>query len=206
MARQSKPPLYHPFPFNERAHGIVGNMIEAAEEWLVRNGVCQAHETDEYLTIEYIKQCGKIIEHASSYIESDGYSGTDIFLWYLSNASKSQLRAKYNRNWQVCSSQLHWHTKFYFRNYLEKLRESYLELLPALPDVKAIDRNGILKLAAANLADVRRDINRERRRRGAESDRLIVPDEIMNLRISHTSRNIIVGMKNTRKLPFLMNK
>jgi hypothetical protein len=90
------------------------------------------------------------------------------------------------RNTRKCALQLHWHTHYYFGNYHTILRHCYLQILRTLSDLDAIDRNGVLQLAAATLPGVRADIRRTRRRLGAERDRLIVADDTMNRRIEAT--------------------
>lgn len=185
MARKSSTPDTQPQPFNERAHGIVGDMIEAAELALIRNGVCQPTETDMHLTMDYIRQCGSFHEAAQVYMENDGRLASGIFLWRLSQASKAQLRAKYHRNWRICEVQLHWHAHYYFPMYLRTLREVSLKLLHNLPTLTAIDQNGVLRLAMANLPNVLRDVRRERRRRGADWDKLLIDDGVADRRITH---------------------
>ncbi len=157
-----------PEPFNDKAHAIVSEVLDAAEAWLVRTGKCEPPQTDDYLTMAYIKENGAFLEHAAVYLESEGRIAADLFLWALSNALKGTAKTRY------------------FRNYHAILRQTYLQLLRTLPDVRAIDHNGVLKLAAATLPGVRTDIRRERRRRGADSDRLIVRDDTMNNRIRNT--------------------
>ncbi|WP_288986280.1 hypothetical protein [uncultured Sphingopyxis sp.] len=175
-----------PEPFNDKAHAIVSEVLDAAEAWLVRTGKCEPPQTDDYLTMAYIKENGAFLEHAAVYLESEGRIAADLFLWALSNALKGTAKTRYIRHDRKCAIQLHWHTHIYFRNYHAILRQTYLQLLRTLPDVRAIDHNGVLKLAAATLPGVRTDIRRERRRRGADSDRLIVRDDTMNNRIRNT--------------------
>ena len=204
-AMSLKPPILdtQPQPFNDKADRIVSDMLDAAELALVRNGICQSHEADAYLTMDYIKECGTFLEHASFYVESEGRIAADLFLWRLSNASNGPLRARYNRHWRICALQLHWHTKVYFRGYLDVLRDTYLNLLAALPSVSAIDSNGVLKLAAANLPNVRTHIRRERRRRGADSDRLIIADADLDRRIKHINKIGIEDLTNKYDLKYL---
>lgn len=182
MAKLTNLSPHERFSFDPAAHEIVGNTIVAEEDNLIHNGVCKPHETDAYLSIEYIKQCGSLIRGSGVFVESDVYHGAGIFLQRLSLSCTRSLATKLSRHDRICSLQLQWHTPLYLRSFETKLYEIYLALLPTLPDVQAIDQNGILKLAAACLPNVKRDINRERRRRGAETDRLIVSNESVELR------------------------
>lgn len=180
--------LYNqPQPFNDRAHAILSDVLDEAERWLIRNGVCQPHEADEYLTMAFIKESGAFLEHATAYLENEGRFAADLFLWML---PKGKAKARYLRNDQKCALQLHWHTIYYFRTYHVILRQTSLRLLRTLPGIAEIDRNGVLMLAAANLPGVRADIRRERRFRGAERERTIVSDEAMSCRILHVERRI----------------
>lgn len=185
MGRKSAILQTQPQPFNERAHGIVGDIIEAAELALIRNGVCQPNETDMHLTMDYIRQCGSFLEHGQAYLENEGRLAAGIFLWRLSQAANARLRAKYHRNWLICEVQLHWHAHYYFPMYLQTLREVSLKLLHNLPSLNAIDQNGVLRLAMANLPNVLRDVRRERRRRGADWDKLLIEDSVADRRINH---------------------
>lgn len=167
-------PLNHPQPFNDKAHVIVAEIFDENERRLVRQGRCQPHEAMDYLTVAFIKESGEFLNHGTCYLENEGRIAADLFLWYL---PKTKVKARYLRNDRICALQLHWHTHYYFHRYHPLLRQATLKLLANLPDIAAIDRNGVLHLAARTLPGVRTDINRERRRRGAESDRLIVPND-----------------------------
>lgn len=182
------------FAFDPKAHEILGDAVVSAEDRLVQNGVCKPSETDAILSAKLIAQCGSMIRGSSLFVESDVYNGCGIFLDRIALDCNRTLSTKLKRNDRICSMQLQWHTQLYLRNFEALLYQTYLELLPSLPNVSAIDQNGIMKLAAAMLPNgrsVRRDINRERQRRGAEGDRIIVPNDALELRnIANTRRTL----------------
>jgi len=197
MAR--KPSTLHtqPQPFNEKAHSILANVFDAAEAWLIRHGVCRPEETGKYLTMLFIKESGEFLEHASFYTESEGRLAAGLFLHRL---PKGRMKAQYMRHRRICDIQLHWHTHYYFRDYYPILQQTYLNLLRRLPDLPAIDRNGVLMLAARTLDGAKADINRERRMRGADSDRNIVADDTMYRSLAHFHKDQFEQLANMLKL------
>jgi hypothetical protein len=190
MARKSDP-YRDPQPFNDRAHEIVRDMIEAAELVLARNRLCHASEANEVIAMNYIRECGSLLNGISFYVENEGRIAADIFLGKLANAAKPMLRQRYHRSHRICGIHLHWHVRYYFPTFLGSLRKLSLLLLQQSRHVRTIDQNGILKLAAANLPNVKADINNHRRRLGASSDRLIISKDDRNRRIAHTSEGVL---------------
>lgn len=167
--RASKPTTSEPQPFNERAHVLLSRKLDLSEQWLVQNGVCEARDADDYLTMLFIKVSGEFIEHATVFTENDGRVAGELFLSTLPGS-----KAGVGQDVRRCAIQLHWHPHYYFRNFYPLLQQTCLHLLQALPDVPAINANGVLMLAARTIPGIKADINRERRRRGATEDRSIV--------------------------------
>lgn len=201
MTRRKRVWATQPQPFNERAHPIVADVIDAAERWLIRNGVCEPQQTDEYLTMAYVKECGQFLEHGC-YTENEGRIAADLYLSRLSNAGTKALKERYHRNYDLCALHLHWHTPYYFPDYHRILRMTYIHLLRTLEGLDEIDRNGVLKLAARNLPGVRTDINRERRRRGATKDRILIADGELSRSMAHFYGDKLIELKmiiNTTK-------
>lgn len=171
-------------PFNDRAHGIVSEVLDYAEDRLARDGTCASRDAAEYLALDYIKTCGDFIEHSVVYLENDERIGADLFLAKL---PKGRLKARFERNARKCASQLSTHTHVYFPDYPKLLRLAYLHVLANTTDLDAIRRSGVLMLASATLPGVRTDIRRELRRRGATWDRTIVQDATLERRIGFAS-------------------
>ncbi len=190
-------PLSHPQPFNEKAHAVLANVFDAAEQWLVRNDVCKPHQTDAYLTMLFIKESGDFLEHASFYTEGEGRIAAGLFLHRL---PKGKAKPQYLSNHWICDIQLHWHTHYYFRNYYPLLQQAYVGILRMLPTLNAIDRNGVLMLAARTLDGAKADINRERRMRGADADRNIVADDTLGRSLAHFHRNQFEQLSDMFKL------
>lgn len=167
--------------FNEKAHAILSDVFDQAEERLVRDSICPAPNASEYLALDYIKTCGDFIEHSVVYLENDERIGADLFLAKL---PKGKLRPKFDRHAHKCAVQLSTHTHVYFPDYPKLLRLAYLHVLANTADLETIRRSGVLMLAAASLPGVRTDIRRELRRRGATWDRTIVCDDTLAVRLA----------------------
>lgn len=177
-------PSTHPQPFNQRAHPIVAALIDAAEVWAITKGLCDPQDAEDFLAITYILENGQFLENAT-YIENEGRIAADLFLWRLSNVAKAGLRDRFYRNSRACSMQLHWHTDFYFREFRTVLQQTCIRILQNAPDLATIDRNGALKLAVRYLPGADDEINRERRRRGANEDRMFMPFDELNRSMKH---------------------
>ena len=54
--------------FNDKAHVILQDMLDYAEERIVRKGLCTPDNAVEYLALDYIKTCGDFIEHGAGSI------------------------------------------------------------------------------------------------------------------------------------------
>lgn len=174
--------------FDEKAHVLLSDVLDQTESRLVREGVCKPESASEYLTVRYIKACGDFIEHASVYLENDERIAADLF---LSELAKGALKARFNRNAKICAVQLSKHTLVYFPDYNKLLRLYYLQVLAASDVVSTLRHNGVLLLAAATLPGVRSDARRELRRRGANHDALLVPDETIQDLIGRSESNLL---------------
>lgn len=171
--------------FDDRAHSIVSEVLDQAEDKLTRDGICVARDAAEYLALDYIKTCGDFFEHGAVYLENEERIGADLFLAKL---PKGKLKARFERNARRCASQLSTHTPVYFPDYPKLLRLAYLHILANTTDLDAIRRSGVVMLASATLPGVLTDVRRELRRRGATWDRTIVLDAALERRISGENR------------------
>ncbi|MCJ1959894.1 hypothetical protein [Novosphingobium mangrovi (ex Hu et al. 2023)] len=198
MAKRKLVPASQPLPFNPKAHPIVLKLIDAAEVWAIRNGECEAHNAEEWLTCQYLLCSDSVLARSQCFLESEGRIAADIFLYQLSKCAPSKVVMDYRRNEHICAMQLHWHTQSYFRNFDAALQQAYIRVLHSSETLQQIDDSGIIKLAVRYFAanDVRAEINRERRRRGATSDRLMMPQSQIEVAKVHFSQspNLIVNI------------
>jgi hypothetical protein len=170
--------------FNEKAHRLLAEMLDEAEDRLLGMDVCEPQEADEYLTALYIRECGAFIEHSAVYLQNEERIAADLFLGKL---PRRRTRQWSNRRMRICAVQLSTNTPVYFPKYHTMLRLAYLHVLNQTEDWQALRRSGILMLAAATLPGVRSDIRRELRRRGAAHISLIVPDDELQKRLGNMS-------------------
>jgi hypothetical protein len=165
--------------FNDKAHVIVQDMLDYAEERLVRDGICTPANADEYLALNYIKTCGDFIQHSAQYLENEERIGADLFLAKLTTGA---LRSRFERNKRICALQLSANARLYFREYQNLLRLASLHVLQTAKDWQTIRWSGVVLLAAASLPGVLTDVRRELRRRGMTYDVTLVADATVQQR------------------------
>lgn len=170
--------------FNDKAHVIVQDLLDYAEERVVRSGLCTPDYAVEYLALDYIKTCSDFIEHGAQYLETDERIGADLFLAKL---PKGRLKSRFERNKRACAVQLSTNTRMYFPEYHKLLRLALLHVLQSAPTAEAVRWSGVVLLAAASLPNVRTDIRRELRRRGMVYDVTLVGDEALAKRIGNAA-------------------
>ncbi|NTZ43617.1 hypothetical protein G7A66_11090 [Altererythrobacter sp. SALINAS58] len=174
--------------FDDKAHAILQDVLDYAEERLTREGSQAPDSATTYLTLEYINASRGLMSHASQYLESDEWAAAAIF---LSTLPWGRLKQRLDRNSSACARQLARNTCLYFPNFRLLLRLSLLQVLSSAEGPETIRWNGIVLLAAASLPGVRADIRRELRRRGLAWDVTLVGDLIMEKRIGYqTSPNV----------------
>ncbi|KTE13298.1 MULTISPECIES: hypothetical protein [unclassified Sphingopyxis] len=159
--------------FNNRAHEIISGVLDRAEDWIARNGVCPAHQADAHLTTKYIEACANIIRGGVVYLAADERIGADIFLSGLGDAKFKRLSP---RTQTMCAEHLSHHTHVYFPNYHTVLRLAYLHVLRSACGQVPFHSHGVVLLAASTLPGVLSDVRRECRRRGLNYDRVLVPE------------------------------
>lgn len=105
--------------FNDKAHEIVGRILEIAEDRAIAKGLCRPEQATNFLALDYIKTCADFLEHGTQYLTSDERIGADLFLAKL---PKGRLKARFDRDKRICASQLAAHTFLYFPSYATLLR------------------------------------------------------------------------------------
>jgi hypothetical protein len=173
--------------FNDKAHVIVQEMLDYAEEKLVCDCICTPANADEYLALNYIKTCSEFIQNSAQYLEIEERIGADLFLAQL---TKGRLRGRFERNAHICGLQLAANTAVYFPDYGKLLRLALLHVLQSASDWRSIRWNGVVLLAAASLPGVLTDIRRELRRRGMPYEVTLVADATLNKRIGPAATSL----------------
>jgi hypothetical protein len=160
--------------FDQRAHDLLVNLLDVAEEQLIEYGICGPQETNEYLTAFYIEEASCFLRHGLRYLPSEGRIAGDLFIWKLANATNSP---KYHKHAKACGKQLAEHTELYFPRYAEMLTKAYIETLQNVEEPNLIMTHGVILLAAATLPGVDVALRREFRRRGLTYDRSLICDD-----------------------------
>ncbi len=171
--------------FNDKAHVIVQDVLDYAEERHVREGTCTAQSAAQYLTLDYIATCRDFMFHATQYLENEERVGADLFLAKL---PRGRLKDRFERNRVACAWQLATQTRRYFPDYEPLLRLAFLHVLRSVDDTNTIRWNGVVLLAAASLPGVLTDIRRELRRRGIKYDVTLVADATVERRTERAAR------------------
>jgi hypothetical protein len=169
-------------PFDDRAHLIVAEMIDATEEFALRNGRCVSEYASMYVCIQYIERCAGVLQNAHCYLENDAKLGAVLFLDDIAREVKTPalLKRRYRRYDTQCAQHLVDNVQDYFRSFKMLMRKCYLYMLNTCDDARLSRGNGHLMLAAAMLPGVRTDIRRALRERGlGDVEALLVPDWLL---------------------------
>ncbi|MHA6721520.1 hypothetical protein [Sphingomonas sp. RS2018] len=156
--------------FDDRAHRVVAELLDAAEGRLIRTGQCSVANVSDYLTLAYIKEAAGLLEYGTVYLEGDGRNAADIF---MSKLAFGAVATKYRRNSRRYARHLQQNERIYFPNMPNLLRLAYLNLIQSDHELDRLMRSGLILLAARTLPGVAIDIRREFRRRGLEYDRTL---------------------------------
>lgn len=181
--RSRKPPS-----IDQKAYGVVVELIDEAEAWLVKRGTCEPADASDFLARGLFEQCASICSYGLAFMESDERIGADIFLMKLANTVGGRLKRMFNRNCRRYAECLQNNVILFFPNYAEVVR---LGLLRALMETETADElinKGAVLLACATLPNALNDVRRELRRRGMASSRAIVLERVMNKRIETIAR------------------
>lgn len=156
---------------DEKAYPIVANVVDYAEERLVRTGICSPENAARYLALDYIATCSSAIEHGTQYLESDERIGADLFLAKLPTGT---LKAQYHRNRKRCAAHLAAQPSLHFPDYKPILRIAFLNAIRTIADVRELRFNGVALLACGTFDDAPTDLRREFRRRGLSYDPTLI--------------------------------
>lgn len=169
--------------FNNSAHEALLKILNAAEDELIANGICEAIETEEVLCRGYIEQVGGVLQHGLWFLQGEATSAAEIYLLKLMNVwtnKPSPLRRSISgTKLRACSNQLSFHTCYYFPRYHAILTQSYRERLQSahIEVLRDVTLDGVIQLALADLPNVADEIRREARRRGMAYFEQVVPYE-----------------------------
>lgn len=165
-------------PFNNQADAWLSDMLDRAEDKMVREGQCPADQASEVLMLQYIVAVAGIIRGGTQYLLNDEIIGAGIFLNGLRDARYLRWSGKRQR---MCELQMAGHTHVYFPNYHTVLQATFRHVLQSTCG-HGIDvtHSGILLLASTTLPGARSEIRRELRCRNIDFDLTMVGDELMN--------------------------
>ncbi len=176
---------------DERAYSIVGNVVDYAEERLVRTGVCSRENAARYLALDYIATCSSAIEHGTQYLESDERIGADLFLAKLPTGT---LKAQYHRNRKRCAAHLAAKPPLHFVDYKPILRIAFLNAIRTIGDVRELRFSGVALLACGTFEDAPTDLRREFRRRGLSYDPTLIEVATSARRIGREAGLLVAGL------------
>ncbi|MBB3993767.1 hypothetical protein GGR95_001398 [Sulfitobacter undariae] len=159
--------------FNQKAHEVIRAMLNKSEDRLISDGTCDPTETEDYLCRHYLAQVASLLGGASYYLPSEAAVGAEIF---LSRNCGIYSMGRYARYSKICGKQLSQFTHLYFRRYPETLTQMYIERMQSATDeeIRHLNKDGLVQLAAANLPGVLEQARREQRRRGSAVSTVIV--------------------------------
>ena len=164
--------------FDDRAHRVVAELLDAAEGRLIRTGQCSVANVSDYLTLAYIKEAAGLLEYGTVYLDGDGRNAADIF---MSKLAFGAVATKYHRDSRRYARHLQQNERIYFPNMPNLLRLAYLNLMQSDCELNQLLHSGLLTLAARSLPNVAIDIRRELRRRGLQYDRTLFIEKVKPL-------------------------
>lgn len=175
-----------PQPFDDKAHQIVGAMLEAVMQKM--DGRC---DPEFELTWDYIERCESYASHTLFYSEFDRMHASQSLLGSMRPAVPANIRARYDRYHRQCALQLSWYSSVYFAEFHPILRMVTLAVLASAPTLQHLKWSGILRLALAELPNIEIDIRREIRRRGGQFEPNFILNETKYRRIEHYKKSKI---------------
>ncbi len=165
--------------YDDKAYVLINEMMEYAENWLVRSDVCPAECAAEHLALDYIATVSSVIKYGNQYLEAEETAGADLF---LSRIVSAQTKTRFQRNARRCAVHLATDPSRHFPNYAGQLRLALLHVLRTTDDAHALRSNGVTLLASGSLEGVKIDIQRELRRRGLTYEPTLVADATVSRR------------------------
>ena len=167
--------------FDNRAHEIVRQVLNVAEDKLLEGQISDPFEVEEYLCRFFIEDAAGAIQGSSWFEQGEATSGAETFLLKcvggFTDKPHRMRRTLTPVKLRTCGTQLSFHTPYYFPRYHAILTQRCIEELQQPDDAALIGAgwNGIFHLAAASLPGIKEEINRELRRRGLTYDAAKVP-------------------------------
>ena len=167
--------------FDHIAHERMSLLLEAAEDVLIDEGVCTREDALEYLTALYIAETGKFLGGGSCYLQTEERVAGWLFIQTITSHPKTK---KYRKFAIELGRHIATHTPLYFPRYFEVLTKAYIEVLRTVEDLTAVMSDGVILLAAGTLPGLRTDLRREFKRRGLAYDKALVPDDVLEGRMT----------------------
>jgi hypothetical protein len=166
--------------YDQAAHELLWKWLDDAESKVVRTNTATNVEATDYLTLEYIKECGCFLSYGAAFFENESKMASEIFIERMLGRS---VRLREYRMIPRCAALLSLHTERFFPRYIEFLIVAYTTVLRDTEDLGRLLQNGVVVLAAATVPGAQIQLRREFRRRGLDYDRHLVSDETLAKRL-----------------------
>ena len=124
---------------------------------------------------------------ARSRITPFANDATRLFAARSIQASRSPEDLRRNMPWKLSTTSLastRSRTPLYFPRYFEFLTKAYIEVLRTVEDLTSVMSDGVILLTAGTLPGLRTDLRREFKRRGLTYDKALVPDDVLEGRMT----------------------
>lgn len=168
--------------FDSRAHEVLRAMFDQVEDTLIRNGICEPNETEDYLCRELIAQLATTTFGVCNFNQREAEIGAEIFLSGLRNIYSIPKRtAAFEK---ACARQLTYHLTYYFRDYHATMTKAFIERLQesTTAELGGYKHAAFFQIAAATIPGVRDQIRREYRFRGLPAP-MLVGDRVLEHRM-----------------------
>jgi hypothetical protein len=162
-------------PIDDAAYATLVELLDAAEDRLVRDGICRGRDANDYLAFRYIAAASGIVHGASFFVANEERVGADIFLSDLPTPKFRRLSRKRQR---ACVELLAARPDRFFRSFNDTLRTVLQLIMEKTSDPEELNMHGVVLLAAANVPGAAIDIRREIRRRGGSEMRLVFAGDL----------------------------
>jgi len=163
-------------PIDDATYATIVELLDAAEDRLVRDGACRGRDANDYLAFRYIAAASGIVHGATFFVANEERVRADIF---LSNLPGSKFRRLSHKRKRACIELLAARPDRFFRSFNDTLRTVLQLIMERTRDPEQLNMHGIVLLAAANLPGAVVDIRREIRRRGGSQRRLVVAEDFV---------------------------
>lgn len=168
--------------FDSRAHEVLREMFDQVEDTLIRDGICEPDETEDYLCREFIAQLATTTFGVCNFNQREAEIGGEIFLSGLRNIySLPKHTGAFEK---ACARQLTYHLTYYFRDYHATMTKAFIERLQesTTAELGGYKHTAFFQIAAATIPGVRDQIRREYRIRGLPAP-MLVGDRVLEDRM-----------------------